>query len=190
MKKILTLLAILLGSFTSGAYAQFEKGDLLVNAGISVGTWGYGYGLYGGSSGFLPLTANVEYSIDDKFAVGPYAGIYTRSYEYLAYKDRFTAISFGGRGTLHASSLLNEHLDMGINESKLDIYATLIIGFEVLNWSYDDAYDGDPYYNNSVDFDFGPVLGVRYNFNPKIGAFFEAGRGSFGLGTLGVSARF
>lgn len=190
MKKMVILLVILSGIFSTGAYAQFQKGKILVNAGLSIGTFGYGYGLYGSSSGFLPFTANIEYSLDDKFAIGPYAGIYSRTYTYAGYKDRFTALSFGGRGTLHASSLLNEHLNMGINEEKLDLYATFIVGFEVRTWNFDDAYVGDHYYFNEVSFDFGPVLGMRYNFNPAFGAFFEAGRGSFGLGTLGLSGKF
>lgn len=190
MKKIIILLAILSGAFTTGAYAQYQKGDILVNAGFSLGTFGYGYGLYGSSGGFLPVTANVEYSIDDKFGLGAYAGIYSRSYKYLTYKDRFTALSFGARGTLHASALLNEHFDLGINEEKLDIYATVLLGIESRTWNFDSAYEGDHYYSDDVSVDFGPVLGVRYQFNPAFAAFFEAGRGSFGLGTLGLSARF
>lgn len=192
MKKMITLLVILLGSFSLGAYAQsqYQKGNIMVNAGVSVGTFGYGYGLYGSSSGFLPITVNVEYSIDELFAVGPYAGIYSRTYKYGGYKDRFTALSFGGRGTLHASYLLNEHLGLTINEEKLDLYATVIMGFESRSWNFDSAYEGDRFYNNDVSFDFGTIVGVRYLFNSSYSAFFEAGRGSFGIGTLGVSARF
>ena len=192
MKKEITLLFIFFAASSVGAFGQshYQKGTVLVNAGVSVGTFGYGYGLYGSSGGFLPFIANLEYSIDEMFAVGPYAGIYSRTYKYLNYQDRFTALSFGGRGTLHASSLLNEHLDMSINEEKLDIYATVIIGFESRSWNFDSDYDGDPYYDNEVSFDFGTIVGIRYSFNPSYGLFVEAGHGSFGIGTLGVSARF
>ena len=191
MKNVFTFLLIFFGASSVGAFAQsqYQKGDILVNAGLSVGTFGYGYGLYGSSGGFLPVTANLEYSINELFAVGPYAGIYSRTYKYLTYKDRFTALSFGGRGTLHASGLLNEHLDMSINEEKLDLYATVIMGFESRSWNFDSAYEGDHYYGNEVSFDFGTIVGIRYSFNPSFGVFFEAGRGSFGIGTLGVSAR-
>lgn len=191
MKKIITILAILLGGFSTGALAQtqYQKGDILVNLGLSVGTFGYGYGLYGSSSGFLPITASVEYSVNDLVSVGPYAGIYTRTYKYFGYKDRFTALSFGGRGTLHASSLLNEHLELSINEEKLDIYATVIIGFETRSWNFDSSYGGDRYYDNDATFDFGTIVGIRYLLNPKYSVFFELGRGSFGIGTLGVSAK-
>lgn len=190
MKKFTLLFSLLIGLFATAAHAQYQKGDILVNAGLSVGVFGYGYGLYGSSSGFLPVSLNVEYSVNDMFAVGPYLGIYSRSYRYSGYKDRFTALSFGGRGTFHASALLNEHLDLGINEEKLDIYATMIVGFESRSWRFDSAFVGDRHYNDEVFFDFGPVLGVRYKFNPNFSAFFEAGRGAFGIGTLGLSAKF
>ncbi len=189
MKKVIILLAILLSTFLTGAYAQYQKGDILINAGLSLGAWGYGYGLYAASSGFLPLTASVEYSMNDQLALGPYAGLYTRTYKYSGYKDRFTALSFGARGTFHASRFLNEHLHLSIDLKKLDLYATMIVGFEVRSWNFDADYDGDPFYSNEVSFDLGPVLGVRYNFSPSFGAFFEAGRGSFGLGTIGLSAK-
>ncbi len=190
MKKIIFFFALLTAAFSTGAYAQYQKGDILINAGISAGTFGYGYGLYGSSSGFLPLTVNAEYSLNELFAVGPYAGIYTRSYKYAGYKDRFTALSFGGRGTVHASNLLNEHLELSIDPEKLDFYATVIMGFESRSWNFDAAYEGNPYYANEVYFDFGTIVGVRYNFNPKYSAFFELGRGTFGIGTLGVSGKF
>lgn len=58
-KKFL-LLIILLASLMKGAYAQYQKGDIKVNAGISFGLIGYGYGLYGSSTGFLPLSVNAD----------------------------------------------------------------------------------------------------------------------------------
>src|ERR1700750_1435623 len=80
------------------AKAQYEKGDLLVNAGISLGLLGYSYAGYGNASFALPLNASVEYSINDKLAVGPYLGYFSRSYAYsTSYRDRFSVISFGGR---------------------------------------------------------------------------------------------
>lgn len=190
MKKIITLAAFLFMAFTSGAFAQYQKGDISVNAGLSLGTFGYGYGFYGSSSGFLPVTANLEYSINDRFAVGPYVGIYSRTYQYLTYKDRFTAFSFGGRGTFHASGFLNELFNWNINEEKLDLYATVILGIESRSWSWDDEYDVDRLYDNEAYLEFGPLVGIRYNFNPSFGAFFETGGGTFGLATIGFTAKF
>ncbi|MBW3545389.1 MAG: hypothetical protein KY428_07285, partial [Bacteroidetes bacterium] len=69
-------------------------------------------------------------------------------------------------------------------------YGTVSLGFEVHSWDFDDDFDESfrpHYYNNRII--LGPVVGARYNFNPQIGAFFETGRGTFGLATLGVSVR-
>lgn len=187
MKKKFLVLACVLCGFLSTAVAQYEKGDIAVNAGISFGLIGYGYGYYGGASGFLPVSVNLEYSVNDAFAIGPYVGMYSRSYGAGDYK--FRALSFGARGTFHASNFLNENLSMSINTEKVDIYAALILGIETYSWKYAD-YIADGYYSNGSRMIFGPVLGIRYQFNPAFGAFFEGGRGAFGYGTLGITARF
>ena len=185
MKKVLFFSLAFFAVF-SHAFAQYEKGDLALNAGFSFGLIGYGYGYYGSASGFLPLSVNVEYSLNDKWAIGPYLGFFSRSYGSGDF--RFTALSFGGRGTFHASSFLNENLDMNISE-KVDIYASLLLGVETLSWKYrDESISG--YYSNGSRVIFGPTVGVRYQFTPKFGAFFEAGRGAFGFGTLGVTGKF
>src|SRR5688572_30807758 len=111
MKKIFTILVCLW--CMPEAFAQYEKGNLTVSAGISFGLIGYGYGYYSGASGFLPVFANAEYSVNDKFAIGPYAGFYSRSYSNGDLK--FTSLSFGGRGTFHASNFLNDKLGVNIN---------------------------------------------------------------------------
>ncbi|HEU5147673.1 MAG TPA: hypothetical protein VFT90_13195, partial [Chryseosolibacter sp.] len=136
---------------------------------------------------FLPISVNVEYSVNDVFAVGPYLGMYSRSYGAGDY--RFRALSFGARGTFHASNFLNDNLNMSINTEKVDLYGALILGVETYSWKYAD-YIGEGYYSNGSRVIFGPVLGIRYLFSPNFGAFFEGGRGAFGYGTIGISGRF
>lgn len=169
------------GSSASG----YEAGNLLVSAGVSFGLIGYGF--YSGASGFLPLTANVEYSINDKFAVGGYVGYYSRSYTYYGSdKARYSALSVGARGTFHATGVLNDALDANINPEKVDLYASVLLGFE----TYKAKYDGTSFngtYGNGNRVVFGPTLGIRYFITPNIGVYFEGGRGAFGYGTLGVS---
>lgn len=169
------------------AHAQYEKGDLSVNAGIAFGLIGYGYGYYSGASGFVPVLITVEYSVNDKFAIGPYAGFYSRSYVNGEY--RFTALSFGARGMFHASEFANEKLNMNINTEVLDIYAALHLGIETLTWKYRDENIAG-FYSNSSRFIFGPVIGLRYFFHPSFGVFIETGRGAFGWATLGVTGKF
>ncbi|WP_040398341.1 hypothetical protein, partial [Cesiribacter andamanensis] len=167
MKKLTTLTlfcAILMMAY--GANAQYNRGDLTFNAGFSFGLIGYGWGYGSHSGGFVPLTANLEYSLDDRFAIGPYVGYFSRSYKSASYTDRFSVVSFGARGTFHATPQINEWFDSSIDESKIDIYGTLLLGYEIYSWNYDDAWGNDYIYNHSSGrFILGPVLGIRYNFN-------------------------
>lgn len=186
MKKHLFSLALMLLCFTTGAFAQYEKGDITANLGLSMGVWSYGWG-YGGSSGFLPIYANVEYSVNDKVAVGPYLGYYGRNYKSAG--ASFRHMTFGARGTFHASEFLSEALDLDINEEKVDVYASLMMGFETYTWKYTDSWFGSDR-ASETQFDFGTIIGMRYNFTPQVGAFIELGRGSYGLATIGGSVKF
>ncbi|QHT66629.1 hypothetical protein GXP67_08155 [Rhodocytophaga rosea] len=197
--KLVLIAALFIAYFTAQpAKAQlYDTGDITVNAGLSLGVIGYGgYGFYSGNfSGFFPLTANVEYSINDQFAVGGYAAFYSRGYKYgNGYKDGFRAFAFGGRGTFHATPLLNDALDLNLDENKLDLYASVIAGLQISSWYYDNDYWNQPGFNmpnnNRVRPVLGPVLGVRYMFNPGFGVYFEGGRGALGWATFGASFKF
>ena len=199
MKKVITSVCMLVVAclFSFSARAQYAKGDITANLGISLGVIGYGgYGYYnGGTTGSLPLSANVEYSINDQFAIGGYLGYYSRSYKYTwngnNYRDRWSITSLGVRGSYHATPLLNDLLDANMSEEKWDIYASLLLGYEVYSWK--NGYEGTGFVRDNASsgaVDFGTVIGARYFFNPKFGAFAELGRGSFGLLTVGVSAKF
>lgn len=201
-KFVLTVALFIAYFIAQPAKAQlYNKGDITLNAGISLGTIGFGgYGLYGNNfSGFLPLTANIEYSIDEKFAIGGYGAFYSRSYNYnfgsSRYRNGFRAFAFGGRGTFHATPFLNDALDANIDGNKLDLYISVIAGLQVTSWFYDDDFKnqtgfGDDLYANRVSPVLGPVLGVRYMFTPGVGMYFEGGRGALGWATLGLSFKF
>jgi hypothetical protein len=189
-KPVILFLLILL--ISSASIAQSKKGQTsygpgsrLFNAGAAFGLIGYGYGA--NYRGLFPVTANVEFSLNDKIALGPYVGFFSRRYNFTT-DARLTVMSFGGRGTIHASGLINELVDGNIDGEVLDIYVTLIAGFEVIDWKYDGSSTGS--YNNNVGFIVGPTVGIRYYLKPKIGLFLEGGRGAFGFATLGLSAKF
>jgi hypothetical protein len=186
MKTKFTFLICLLFCI-QGCFAQmYDGGDLTINAGLSFGLIGYGYGRYTGASGFVPIFVNGEYSLNKNLSIGPYLGFYSRSYNDGDFK--FTAISFGGRGTFHATDFLNQ-LGASIDAKKLDLYATLHLGFENLKWKYrDPSVPG--FYSDNSSFIFGPVIGARYWLSPAFGAFFELGRGTFGWASVGISGRF
>lgn len=192
MKKIFYLLFSGLLLIASPAFSQsavYNEGDLSVNAGLSLGVIGYGFGYYG-SAGFpVPLSVNVDYGLTDMISVGPYLGYLRRSYGSVNDRYSFTSIAFGGHAMLHASSLLNEHFDLGIDESKVDVYGKLILGYETYSWRYNGESLNNWYYNNSGRVVFGPVVGARYMFTPNIGGYAEGGRGTFGWLTLGISLK-
>ena len=164
----------------------YEEGDKIFLAGISFGY--YGYGLGGSRAvGIPPLTAALELGIHEYFSVGPYAGYASWDYGRLGSDFGFQIFSVGARGSFHYVPLVNEALDLDLNEEKLDFYVTLLVGLEFQSYTGDfGAFN----YASGTDFVFGPVLGFKYKFNDKFGAYFEGGRGAFGYGTLGVAVHF
>ncbi|MDJ1471998.1 outer membrane beta-barrel protein [Xanthocytophaga flava] len=180
-----TFLVVLICSFS--AQAQYSKGDLLINPGISFGGIGYDYGYYGSYSGLPGLSANIEYNVTDNIAVGGYLGFISRSYKYqgsgISSKTRWTNVGFGARGIFHATEVLNDAFSGSMNSEKLDIYGGLSLGYETYSWSGDNS----TYYANGGNVVFGGILGCRYMFNPAIGVYGEVGRGALGILTLGVS---
>lgn len=192
MKNIFYLLLLGLLVFSSPAFSQraaYNEGDITVNAGLSLGVIGYGFGYYGAGGFPVPLTVNVDYGLTDLISVGPYLGYLRRSYGHSGDRYSFNSIAFGGHAMLHASPLLNEHLDMSIDENKVDVYGKLILGYETYSWRYNGESMNNWYYRNSGRVVFGPVLGARYMFTPNLGGYAEGGRGAFGWLTLGVSLR-
>jgi len=176
--------ALFLGN---AAKAQFDKGTILINPGVSFLGYGYGFGFGSYNVGLPALSASVEYSITDQIGVGGYVGYQSRSYTYLSSsKIRWTSIGFGARGVYHASEILNDALNANINAEKLDIYAGLSLGYQTFSWNYGDT--GISGLNNSTGgVIFGGILGVRYMFKPSIGVYGELGRGAFGAITAGVT---
>ena len=189
MKRVALLVCLIAGLFvmSPSAHAQYRQGDMLLSGGLAAGV--IGYGMY--NVGFPPVTANLEYSVDDRFAFGPYIGFFTVNYKTYHAKANSTVFSIGARGTFHATSSLNEWFNWSIDENKWDIYATGILGFDIQSGrvtTYNNAtlepIEGK---DNGFRFAVGPVIGGRYFFSPKLSVYAESGRGAVGLFTIGVS---
>lgn len=191
MKKIyLIVLLISFLAFTSAAYAQsnsFRQGELSINPGLSLGVIGYGYGYYGSVGVALPVVVSVSYGVTENISAGAYLGYMGRSYGPAGFRDRLTVISFGAQGAFHASTFLNENLDLGIDADKWDLYAKVILGVETRFWTNEAG--GTSYYSNGFGLRLGPTLGARYFFQPNLGLYVEGGRGTYGVLTLGLSLR-
>jgi len=168
---ILALTAILsVASIASQAQAQFQKGDLLLNAGLGIGYY-YAEG--------LSLNINGEYSITDELGIGPYFAFTQYDHHYAGYDYDYTFMDFGVRGSYHFSELFK------INVKELDIYGGAFLGFVVGNYDYDGpGNDYDDPYDGGIR--AGIHAGARYFFSNKFAAYGEVGIGLSPL-VLGVS---
>lgn len=168
---------------SDGDYS-FRKGTLVFNAGVSVGLIGASEFGYVGGSGFLPVTISGEYSLNELIGVSAYGGFYDRSFGGGAVK--YNIVTFGGRLVFHGTDLLNDKLKTRLPE-RLDLYATLILGYRAYSWS---SNDGTPLPANTGTVTFGPAIGARYMVIKNFGVYLELGRGPFGVLGTGLSLKF
>lgn len=195
MKKLF-ILALLIGSAAVGAQAQntvrvgesggglaYDKGDKIFQIGLglgrAVGGYNWGYGGLGAS-----LNAAFEVGIHEYISVGPYAAIGRYNVGYILRDYSMTVFAGGVRGSFHYASLLNDALDMSIDEEKLDLYVSLLLGVEFFSYNFDTEL---PRGASRSYFDGGAVLGGRYKFNPRVAVFTELGYAGLSVWTVGAS---
>lgn len=175
-----------------GGGLAYEEGDKIVQIGLGLGRAVGGYGFAYGGLG-ISVNGAFEYGIHEYFSVGPYAAFGRYSYSYgvgipgLAERDyNLTAVAIGARGSFHYTSLLNEALDANIDEEKIDLYVSLLLGLEFFDTNIDNEFLD---YNTLV-LDGGAVLGGRYKFNPRVAVFTELGYAGLSVWTIGASFYF
>jgi hypothetical protein len=172
MKKVIVILsfcALILSSRHAFAQYEYDKGDVLINAGL-----GFGYFYASG----VPVTASVEFAITDAISVGPYLGFTGYRYNFLGYKYNYTFIDIGARGSYHFS----KHIDM--NTDKLDLYGAVLLGYTISSFSGDDAPGYSDNYPSIVK--FGLAAGARWYFTDRFAVNGEVGYGIAPL-MLGVT---
>jgi hypothetical protein len=162
MKKTLFMLLVasVLSVTSEKAFAQFEKGDKLLNAGINLG------GTYGG--GGIGVGASFEGGVHDFISVGGQADFTTWNYGYFGYKWRYNFFTVAARGSYH----YGKHF---LKMDNLDLYAGPAIGYRVSSFSDPDGFSGS--YNDGYGSGvfFGVFAGARYYFKPNMGVFAEVG---------------
>ena len=192
---ILTLLSL---CFTFGAQAQntvrvgggggglaYDEGTSILNIGLGLGRTvrSYNYAWWGYSGIGASLNASYEIGFHEYFSAGLYAGLGRYN---IVRGWNMTAIAAGVRGSFHYVALANEALDLGLNEDKLDLYVSLIIGAEVISTNIDDEFF-ESQFDGGAYVDFGTLLGGRYMFNERFGVYSEIGYGALSVWTLGVT---
>lgn len=173
MKKILKFLCVAVMVFSAtlaSGQARYDKGDVLLNAGI-----GLGYYYAGG----VPLQLSAEFAVNDVFSVGPYFGYTSYSYNYgFGGKWKYTFIDIGVRGSYHFSELFE------INNEKVDIYGGAFLGYLISSYSGDNGVYDDPY---GSSLRLGIHAGARYFFSEKVAGYGELG---YGIAPLSLGLTF
>ena len=173
MKKFALLITVLVCAYALPGQAQmmYQKGDLLVNTGVGLGSSVYGT---------VSLNGSVEYFVNEDLSVGGAIGYsgYRRNY---VFNDplRINVFYFGPRGSYHFADALD------IENEALDLYVGAFVGFGITTVSYrGERFSG---YSDVNDFGYDIFGGVRYQFNPKVAAYGELG---FGVSILQMGVSF
>lgn len=180
MKKSMkiALLSLMLALFLPLATLNaqlFDKGDLVFNAGIGLGSTYYTYGTYYKTT-VPPLFLSGDYCLREdlgpgNLGVGGFLGYSAYKYEYdvsgYDYGWKYSTFIIAARGSYHFTELVD----------KLDIYGGVLVGAKIVSdKAYGDYEDSDYSVNKS-----GPVFdifaGVRYQFTDNFGAMSELGYG-------------
>jgi hypothetical protein len=180
MKKTLLMLfvAAVLSVTSDKAFAQYEKGDKLLNAGINVGG---GNGFNGG----FGLGASYEQGIHDFISVGAQADFVSWKYGYFGYNWKYNFFTVAARGSYH----YGKHF---LTMDKLDLYAGPVLGYTIASVKEPSGYGSNYVDNYGSGVTVGVFAGARYYFKPTTAVFAEVGGGnrSFVPLKLGVTFKF
>ena len=158
----------------------FSKDNMVINAGVGIGTYISDKGL---SMTIPPISASFEYGVADLFdgkggiGVGGYASYLLRrsNEEYNGANNSYNVGDFiiGPRGLFHYQLVDN-----------LDTYAGIMIGYDIVSFSqsYGANLSGSGFYSAFF-------IGARYYITNNIGVFGELGYGVSPL-QLGLCYKF
>lgn len=170
---------------------SFNKGTVAINAGIGIigSIHYYGSGVkrspvysFTGEYGILKLGPGI---LGGGIAFGFQSASYTANYGSYYYKDKWSTVMFGLRGTYHPDIL---------NGEKYDLYGIVQLSFNHFGYSFTT---NDPYYNSylygasSLSSYIRPYLmvGARYYFTKNFGVYSELGY-DIALLKLGITLKF
>jgi Outer membrane protein beta-barrel domain len=176
-------LCLLMALFISNSPVKaqlFDEGDVVVSAGIGVGSTLYSYGGYNTS---MPLLfASGDYCLREdlgpgNLGVGAILGYTSYKVDWVYDDYRINTFIFGARGTYHFTDLVD----------KLDLYGGITIGAKIGSDNYSGPY-GSTLHTTSG---FMPELfaGARYYFADNIGVMGELAYGIYVL-KAGISFKF
>ncbi len=181
MKTFFQTLALALALVTiSAAPATAQKMD----TGVQFAQAGLGFGGWASYTNQTPIISlSYMHGIDNDFlngrlAVGGTVGYKSATYGWSSYDWRYTYTYVAGRATWHPNFIKSE---------RFDAYAGVSLGMLMVKFdSTDDFYDDVDTSGSSMV--FSGLIGARYAFSDKIGAYMELGS-NLGYATVGVSVQ-
>ncbi len=191
MKKLTLVLVIVLlatiGSFAQQTTATFAKKDNVLGVGFGIGGV-YGFSGFTNQSPAFGLQYDrgiVELGMGGVIGVGGFIGYKSIVNKFQlfgdTYKDKWSIVIIGARGTFHYDLFQVE---------KLDTYAGTMIAYHIVNKTED--YPTQLFYtttSHSSSVYASIFAGAKYYLSPQVAAFGELGYGVSWL-TLGVSLKF
>jgi opacity protein-like surface antigen len=183
MKKLM-LLSGLAGVLAGGVFGQtwigyapwIEGSKVFINAGA-------GYGLLPYKMSLPPISASVEYGLDNiPLSLGMYFGItgYDQELSSISsYKGNMTG--FGARASYHFNFLEN-----------LDPYVSFTLGWLIYSQEVKSTFLGteSTVENDLSTFFYAVNLGARYFFTKNIGVYAEFGYSAVSVASAGLSLKF
>ena len=165
MKKLLFVLCALFATVMVQAQNALDKGQLQVNAGLGLSSWG------------LPVYVGLDYGVHPDVTIGGELSFRSYSDKFVGIKYRHSVVGLSANGNYHFNNLLSM-------PDNWDFYAGLNLGFYF--WGSSNDYPGEKVSGLGI----GGQVGGRYYFNDKVGINLEFGGGNaFGGGKVGVSVR-
>ncbi len=186
MKKIIlvcTVLIALVGNSIAGNNKILSKGDKMIKAGIGFTSIGFPIEV-AYEQGYLNDLGGVQglnLGLGGYFA---YFG-YKENFSYpdsqtgrdIPYSWKYTNIIIGGRAIAHYKLIEN-----------FDTYFGVMLGYMFQKLTFDGPSDLNINNPGGGHFSYSGVVGIKYDFNPKFGAYLEAGYGVANV-TLGVAMK-
>lgn len=170
MKKIAVLL-LTLSLLSSVSFAQFEVGKSHAGPSLSIGFGGWGLG-FGADYEYGMSLKDIGVDAPGTLGIGGIFRYYNWSEDYFYGEWSYTDIIIGAQANYHFK----------LENSKIDPWLGVVLGFDIDSWSYDSKLGYDDYdYGTSSGggLFFNGNAGVRYWFSPNMAA-----RASFGFGNL------
>jgi len=160
-----------------------EGSSLLINAGV-------GYGMLPYKMSLLPISASVEYALQNiPLSIGGYFGMTGYDEELSAYSSyKGSMIGFGAKGSWH--------FNFGVKN--LDPYVSLLAGWLVYNQEVKTTVPGYGIIddvsvtaeNNLSTFLYGFNIGTRFFFTNNLGVYLELGYSAISVASVGLTLKF